>query len=116
MRGLRGGGGSRSRALAGAGSGQGPQGPRTPASPSFPPSARGQRLLSGPWVPGGGLSGQALAVAPDGKLLFSGGHWDGSLCVTALPRGKLLSQIHRHLGTSARRLGRGGGGGVPGEA
>ncbi|XP_045434738.1 neurobeachin-like protein 2 isoform X2 [Pipistrellus kuhlii] len=60
-------------------------------------STKGQRLLSGPWVPGGGLSGQALAVAPDGKLLFSGGHWDGSLCVTALPRGKLLSQIHRHL-------------------
>ncbi|XP_023603302.1 neurobeachin-like protein 2 [Myotis lucifugus] len=60
-------------------------------------STKGQRLLSGPWVPGSGVSGQALAVAPDGKLLFSGGHWDGSLCVTALPRGKLLSQINRHL-------------------
>lgn len=62
-----------------------------------------QRLLSGPWVPGGGVSGQALAVAPDGKLLFSGGHWDGSLRVTALPRGRLLSQLRCHLGT--RRLG-----------
>ena len=58
-----------------------------------------QRLLSGPWVPGGGVSGQALAVSPDGKLLFSGGHWDGSLRVTALPRGRLLSQLRCHLGT-----------------
>ncbi|EFB19185.1 hypothetical protein PANDA_000627, partial [Ailuropoda melanoleuca] len=56
-----------------------------------------QRLLSGPWVPDCGVSGQALAVAPDGKLLFSGGHWDGSLRVTALPRGKLLKQLNRHL-------------------
>lgn len=62
---------------------------------------RMQRLLSGPWVPGSGVSGQALAVAPDGKLLFSGGHWDGSLRVTALPRGKLLNQLSRHLGMSS---------------
>ncbi|XP_037705448.1 neurobeachin-like protein 2 isoform X3 [Choloepus didactylus] len=60
-------------------------------------SPKTQRLLSGPWVAGSGVSGQALAVAPDGKLLFSGGHWDGSLRVTALPRGKLLSQLSRHL-------------------
>lgn len=58
-----------------------------------------QRLLSGPWVPGSGVSGQALAVSPDGKLLFSGGHWDGSLRVTVLPRGRLLSQLRCHLGT-----------------
>ena len=57
-----------------------------------------QRLLSGPWVPGSGVSGQALAVTPDGKLLFSGGHWDGSLRVTSLSRGKLLKQLNRHLG------------------
>ncbi|ERE77014.1 neurobeachin-like protein 2 [Cricetulus griseus] len=56
-----------------------------------------QKLLSGPWVPGSGMSGHALAVAPDGKLLFSGGHWDGSLRVTGLPRGKLLNQLSRHL-------------------
>ncbi|XP_069873650.1 neurobeachin-like protein 2 isoform X2 [Dipodomys merriami] len=52
-----------------------------------------QRVLSGPC----GVSAHALAVAPDGKLLFSGGHWDGSLRVTTLPRGKLLSQLSRHL-------------------
>ena len=60
------------------------------------------------------MSGQALAVAPDGKLLFSGGHWDGSLRVTALPRGRLLSQLRCHLGTCC--LGapavRGGGAGL----
>nr|KAF6420831.1 neurobeachin like 2 [Molossus molossus] len=60
-------------------------------------STKMQRLLSGPWVSDSGVSGQALAVAPDGKLLFSGGHWDGSLRVTALPKGKLLNQISRHL-------------------
>nr|XP_020023925.1 neurobeachin-like protein 2 isoform X4 [Castor canadensis] len=60
-------------------------------------SPKMQRLLSGPWVPGSGVSGQVLAVAPDGKLLFSGGYWDGSLRVTALPRGKLLNQLNRHL-------------------
>ncbi|XP_007949943.1 neurobeachin-like protein 2 [Orycteropus afer afer] len=60
-------------------------------------SPKMQRLLSGPWVSDSGVSGQALAVAPDGKLLFSGGHWDGSLRVTALPRGKLLNQLNRHL-------------------
>ncbi|XP_017652967.2 neurobeachin-like protein 2 isoform X2 [Nannospalax galili] len=56
-----------------------------------------QKLLSGPWVPGSGMSRQALAVAPDGKLLFSGGHWDGSLRVTKLPHGKLLNQLSQHL-------------------
>lgn len=56
-----------------------------------------QKLLSGPWAPGSGVRGQALAVAPDGKLLFSGGHWDGSLRVTLLSRGRLLSQLSRHL-------------------
>lgn len=52
-------------------------------------------------MPDSGVSGQALAVAPDGKLLFSGGHWDGSLRVTALSRGKLLSQLSRHLGMNS---------------
>lgn len=55
------------------------------------------RLLSGPWASGSGVNGHALAVAPDGKLLFSGGHWDGSLRVTALPRGRLVSQLRHHL-------------------
>lgn len=54
-----------------------------------------------------GTSGQALAVAPDGKLLFSGGHWDGSLRVTTLPRGKLLNQLSRHLGMSSPGAGEG---------
>jgi hypothetical protein len=67
----------------------------------LPHWVRMQRLLSGPWVPGSGVSGQVLAVAPDGKLLFSGGYWDGSLRVTALPRGKLLNQLNRHLGMSS---------------
>lgn len=68
-----------------------------------------QRLLSGPWVPGSDVSGQALAVTPDGKLLFSGGHWDGSLRVTSLSRGKLLKQLNRHLGNGQPWIGGGVG-------
>ncbi|XP_021027034.1 neurobeachin-like protein 2 isoform X1 [Mus caroli] len=60
-------------------------------------SPKVQKLLSGPWVSDSGVRAQALAVAPDGKLLFSGGHWDGSLRVTSLPRGRLLNQLSRHL-------------------
>lgn len=71
--------------------------PHLPSSPWF----RVQKLLSGPWVSDSGVSAQALAVAPDGKLLFSGGHWDGSLRVTSLPRGRLLNQLSRHLGMSS---------------
>lgn len=71
-------------------------------------------MLSGPWVPDSGVNGQALAVTPDGKLLFSGGHWDGSLRVTALPRGKLLNQLSCHLGMSSLgAVGGTGGGSVP---
>uniref|UniRef100_A0A6I8PG11 Neurobeachin-like protein 2 n=1 Tax=Ornithorhynchus anatinus TaxID=9258 RepID=A0A6I8PG11_ORNAN len=60
-------------------------------------NARLRRVLSGPWAEDGGVSGKALAVAPDGKLLFSGGHWDCSLRVTSLPRGRLLCQLIRHI-------------------
>lgn len=86
-----------------AGSSQGLWGPHL----SSPHWVRVQRLLSGPWVQDSGVSGQALAVAPDGKLLFSGGHWDGSLRVTSLHRGKLLNQITRHLGMSSLEAGGG---------
>ncbi|GCB70856.1 hypothetical protein scyTo_0008692, partial [Scyliorhinus torazame] len=42
-------------------------------------NAKTQRFLSGPFAPGVNLSPKVLAVSPDGKLLFSGGHWDNSL-------------------------------------
>ncbi|NXC04590.1 NBEL2 protein, partial [Orthonyx spaldingii] len=56
-----------------------------------------QRFLQGPFAPGADLSSRTLAVTPDGKLLFSGGHWDNSLRVTSLAKGKVVGLITRHI-------------------
>ncbi|XP_055486139.1 neurobeachin-like protein 2, partial [Leucoraja erinacea] len=56
-----------------------------------------QRFLSGPLAPGIDLSPKILAVSHDGKLLFSGGHWDNSLRVTSLSKGKVTGHITRHI-------------------
>lgn len=60
-------------------------------------NAKAQRVLSGPFAPGAELSARTLTVSPDGKLLFSGGHWDNSLRVTALSKGKVVGHIARHI-------------------
>ncbi|XP_068790145.1 neurobeachin-like protein 2 isoform X3 [Struthio camelus] len=60
-------------------------------------NAKTQRFLQGPFAPGADLSSHTLAVSPDGKLLFSGGHWDNSLRVTALAKGKVVGHITRHI-------------------
>lgn len=56
-----------------------------------------QRFLTGPFSPGVELSAQVLVVSNDGRLLFSGGHWDSSLRVTQLGKGKLVGRICRHI-------------------
>uniref|UniRef100_A0A671WQ36 Neurobeachin like 2 n=1 Tax=Sparus aurata TaxID=8175 RepID=A0A671WQ36_SPAAU len=57
-----------------------------------------QRFLSGPFSPGVEISAQVLVVSNDGRLLFSGGHWDCSLRVTQLGKGKLVgSTAGKHL-------------------
>ncbi|XP_074841359.1 neurobeachin-like protein 2 isoform X2 [Carettochelys insculpta] len=56
-----------------------------------------QRFLSGPFAPGVEVSAKTLAVSPDGRLLFSAGHWDNSLHVTALGKGKVVTHITRHI-------------------
>uniref|UniRef100_A0A674B7R4 Neurobeachin-like protein 2 n=1 Tax=Salmo trutta TaxID=8032 RepID=A0A674B7R4_SALTR len=56
-----------------------------------------QRFLSGLFAPGVDLSTQVLVVSNDGRLLFSGGHWDCSLRVTQLGKGKLVGRICRHI-------------------
>ncbi|XP_028984475.1 neurobeachin-like protein 2 isoform X2 [Betta splendens] len=56
-----------------------------------------QRFLSGPFSPGVEISAQVLVVSTDGRLLFSGGHWDCSLRVTQLAKGKLVGRICRHV-------------------
>uniref|UniRef100_UPI003AAC4AAA neurobeachin-like protein 2 isoform X1 n=1 Tax=Centroberyx gerrardi TaxID=166262 RepID=UPI003AAC4AAA len=56
-----------------------------------------QRFLSGPFSPGVEIGAQVLVVSNDGRLLFSGGHWDCSLRVTQLGKGKLVGRICRHI-------------------
>ncbi|XP_055019301.1 neurobeachin-like protein 2 isoform X2 [Boleophthalmus pectinirostris] len=56
-----------------------------------------QRFLSGPFAPGVDINTQVLVVSNDGRLLFSGGHWDCSLRVTQLGKGKLVGRICRHI-------------------
>ncbi|XP_072116392.1 neurobeachin-like protein 2 isoform X3 [Mobula birostris] len=60
-------------------------------------SVKTQRFLSGPLAPGIDLSPKILVVSHDGKLLFSGGHWDNSLRVTSLSKGKVIGHIMRHI-------------------
>lgn len=55
-------------------------------------------MLGGPFSPGVDLAARVLVVSNDGRLLFSGGHWDCSLRVTALAKGKLVGRICRHIG------------------
>ncbi|XP_052002928.1 neurobeachin-like protein 2 isoform X2 [Xyrauchen texanus] len=56
-----------------------------------------QRFLSGPFSPGVDIGSQVLVVSSDGRLLFSGGHWDCSLRVTMLGKAKLVGRICRHI-------------------
>ncbi|CAL9705848.1 unnamed protein product [Knipowitschia caucasica] len=56
-----------------------------------------QRFLSGPFAPGVDITRQVLVVSNDGRLLISGGHWDCSLRVTLLGKGKLVGRICRHI-------------------
>lgn len=61
-------------------------------------SPRTQRFLSGPFAPGVDVAAGLFVVSHDGKLLFSGGHWDNSLRVTSLVKGKTVGQHIRHMG------------------
>uniref|UniRef100_A0A4W6E3W2 Neurobeachin-like protein 2 n=1 Tax=Lates calcarifer TaxID=8187 RepID=A0A4W6E3W2_LATCA len=56
-----------------------------------------QRFLSGPFAPGIEVTAGLFVVSHDGKLLFSGGHWDNSLRVTSLVKGKTVGQHIRHM-------------------
>ncbi|XP_058471810.1 neurobeachin-like protein 1 isoform X2 [Solea solea] len=56
-----------------------------------------QRFLSGPFAAGVDVTTGLFVVSHDGKLLFSGGHWDNSLRVTSLVKGKTVGQHIRHM-------------------
>lgn len=65
---------------------------------------RTQRFLSGPFAPGVEVSASLFVVSHDGKLLFSGGHWDNSIRVTSLVKGKTVGQHIRHMGMTVPTL------------
>ncbi|XP_043381670.1 neurobeachin-like protein 1 isoform X1 [Chelonia mydas] len=56
-----------------------------------------QRSISGPFAPGLEITSKLFVVSHDAKLLFSGGHWDNSIRVTSLTKGKLIGQHVRHM-------------------
>ncbi|KAK6325637.1 hypothetical protein J4Q44_G00049790 [Coregonus suidteri] len=60
-------------------------------------NAKTQRVLGGPFSPGVEVTAGLFVVSHDGKLLFSGGHWDNSLRVTSLVKGKTVGQHIRHM-------------------
>ncbi|KAG7265442.1 hypothetical protein CRUP_002251 [Coryphaenoides rupestris] len=60
-------------------------------------SKQTQRVLPGPLAPGVEPGPGMFVVSHDGKLLFSGGHWDNSLRVTSLLRAKSLGLHIRHM-------------------
>lgn len=71
---------------------------RVALTPCSPP-CRTQRFLGGPFSPEVEVTARLFVVSHDGKLLFSGGHWDNSLRVTSLLKGKTVGQHIRHMGT-----------------
>ncbi|XP_075685908.1 neurobeachin-like protein 1 isoform X3 [Rhinoderma darwinii] len=56
-----------------------------------------QRIVSGPFAPGLEITSKLFVVSHDGKVLFSGGHWDNSIRVTSLAKGKVIGQHIRHM-------------------
>ncbi|ETE61785.1 Neurobeachin-like protein 1, partial [Ophiophagus hannah] len=56
-----------------------------------------QRNISGPFAPGLEIISKLFVMSHDAKLLFSGGHWDNSIRVTSLTKGKVMAQHIRHM-------------------
>ena len=59
---------------------------------------RTQRSLNGPFAPGLEITAKLFIVSHDAKLLFSAGHWDNSIQVMSLTKGKIISHNIRHMG------------------
>ncbi|XP_045053926.2 neurobeachin-like protein 1 isoform X4 [Desmodus rotundus] len=56
-----------------------------------------QRSLNGPFAPGLEITAKLFIVSHDAKLLFSAGHWDNSIQVMSLTKGKIISHNIRHM-------------------
>nr|XP_048315334.1 neurobeachin-like protein 1 isoform X2 [Myodes glareolus] len=58
---------------------------------------KAQRTVNGPFAPGLKITSKLFVVSHDAKLLFSAGHWDNSIQVTSLTKGKIVSHNIRHI-------------------
>uniref|UniRef100_A0A667HB29 Neurobeachin like 1 n=1 Tax=Lynx canadensis TaxID=61383 RepID=A0A667HB29_LYNCA len=56
-----------------------------------------QRSMNGPFAPGLEITSKLFIVSHDAKLLFSAGHWDNSIQVMSLTKGKTISHNIRHM-------------------
>ncbi|VCW97759.1 unnamed protein product [Gulo gulo] len=56
-----------------------------------------QRIMNGPFAPGLEITSKLFIVSHDAKLLFSAGHWDNSIQVMSLTKGKIISHNIRHM-------------------
>uniref|UniRef100_A0A452RXT2 Neurobeachin like 1 n=1 Tax=Ursus americanus TaxID=9643 RepID=A0A452RXT2_URSAM len=56
-----------------------------------------QRSMNGPFAPGLEITSKLFVVSHDAKLLFSAGHWDNSIQVMSLTKGKVISHNIRHM-------------------
>lgn len=56
-----------------------------------------QRSINGPFAPGLEVTSKLFVVSHDAKLLFSAGHWDNSIQVMSLTKGKIISHHIRHM-------------------
>ncbi|XP_060050086.1 neurobeachin-like protein 1 [Erinaceus europaeus] len=56
-----------------------------------------QRTMNSPFAPGLKITSRLFIVSQDAKLLFSGGHWDNSIQVMSLTKGKVISHNIRHM-------------------
>ncbi|KAK3582874.1 hypothetical protein CHS0354_012486 [Potamilus streckersoni] len=58
---------------------------------------KSKKKLSCPFAPGLKIDPKLFVVSHDAKLLFSGGHWDNSVQVFHLGKGKKVNHIVRHI-------------------
>ncbi|XP_054978013.1 neurobeachin-like protein 1 [Sorex araneus] len=56
-----------------------------------------QRSMNHPFAPGLEITSKLFIVSHDAKLLFSAGHWDNSIQVMSLTKGKIISYNIRHM-------------------
>ncbi|KAK7867079.1 hypothetical protein R5R35_004016 [Gryllus longicercus] len=60
-------------------------------------SAKTKRTLGNAHHPGQALSSQLFALSHDAKVLYTGGHWDCTLRLYSLAKGKTVAALRRHF-------------------